>query len=131
MGKRMKIVFGKPYHIPSSVHGVEVVFPYEIMSAPIEDKNEETKSFKLQVLIDPDLASILGFQFWQPSETYSGLLKLLLSDVIDEIKRKYYYGILNDFESIVLITSNYASERIHQINQLPEVEGYEELFFGS
>lgn len=127
MEERMKIVFGKPYHLPSPVHGVEVVYPYEIINARIEDKNEKTKSLKLKVLIDPHLASIWGVQFWQPSETYNGLIKLILRDVINQIKRIYYMDTLDNFEEFALITSDIPKEAIHKLDTFPEVEGFEEL----
>ena len=122
----MKIVFGKPYHIPSRVHGIEVVYPYKIISAH-DDKDEKAKSLKLKVIIDPHLASIWGFHFWQSSETYTGLIKLILHDVINQIKRKYYIDMLDNFEEFDLITSDIPKEAIHKLDTFPEVEGFEEL----
>jgi hypothetical protein len=128
MEERAKIVFGQPEYLPSPVHGVEVVYSYKLLNAQIENlKSEKSRYFKIEVLIDHYLANDLGFQFWGSPDTYSGLIKLLLPDVIDEIKRKYYCGTLSEFEKFNLLTSNHAIKGVNDFDKLPEVEGFEEI----
>lgn len=130
MEKQIKIIFEKPRHLPSSIDGIEIYYPYQIKTITKErykiDKEENIKR-GVKVSISGSLAINWGFQIWQPSEKYTDLIKLLLPYAINEIKRKFEEGTLNDFEEIVLLTSNHPEGRVYDINELPEVEGHEDV----
>ena len=130
MKETIKIKFLEPRHIPSSLDGIEIFFPYEIITESKEKyKITEKEKFQkgVKVMISGSLAITWGFQIWQPSESYKDLIKLLFMYVLEEVKTKYLEGTLNDFEEIVLLTSNHPQKRIYDVNQIPEINGYEEL----
>lgn len=127
--KKTILRFGPPRHLPSSIDGIEIYFPYEIVSSSKEKfklLKEEKVGKGIKVSISGSLAITWGFQIWQPSENYFDLMKLLLPYAINEIKHKLEEGTLNDFEEIVLLTSTHPQEREYDINELAEVDGYEE-----
>lgn len=130
MKKNIKIVFGQPRYFPSSIDGIEFYYPYQIINTQKEKykiEENESSSFEIKISISGSLAITWGFQIWQPSENYSELVRLLLPYGLEEIKKKYKEGTLNKFEEIVLLLSNHPSKRIYNIDELPEVAGFEEI----
>ncbi len=130
MKETIKIVFGQPRHIPSSLDGIEIYYPYQIITESNEKyklTTQESSKKGVKATISGSLAITWGVQIWQPSENYRDLMKLLFMYVLEEVKTKYTEGTLNDFEEIVLMTTNHPQKRIYDINQIPEVNGYEEI----
>ena len=130
MKETTKIVFGQPKHIPSSLDGIEIDYPYQIITESNEKyklSTQESSQKGIKATISGSLAITWGFQIWQPSENYRDLIKLLFMYVLEEVKTKYLEGTLNDFEEIVLLPSNHPQKKIYDINQIPEVNGYEEI----
>lgn len=130
MEQQIKIIYQKPRHIPSSLDGIEIYYPYQIKKikkGKYNKNTEEKEDHGIKVSISGSLASIWGFQIWQSSEQYEDLNKLLLPFATNEIKRKFEEGTLNSFEEIVLLTSNQTDGQVYDINDLPEVEGHEEF----
>lgn len=129
MEKRMKIVFGKPEYLPTRSDGIEIYYPYQIIN--IKNKKGgieeiECEKFGIEVSISSSLATTFGFQIWQPADYYKKLMSILLPYAINAIKNKHKNTSSNKIEEYELLNLNYIDERIHRIDILRDVEGYEE-----
>jgi hypothetical protein len=121
MEEKIKIVFDESKHVPSTIDGVEFVFYFDL----IEYLKNDKKRHKINVIVDRHLANRLGFQIWRQSDHYHELMKLILHDVINEIKRRYYSETLDTKEEFVMIESYYTMDSKNNINKFPEVFGFE------
>lgn len=130
MKKTIKVRFGIPKHIPSSMDGIEILYPYELISS-IEEKfrlPEESKSLKsIRVMISGSLAITWGFQIWQTSENYADLIKLLFVYALQEIKDTYSNEQLPDQLIKKIMSTNHPPKRLYDVNEIPVVNDYEEV----
>jgi hypothetical protein len=77
--ERNIIRFGKPRNIPSSLDGIEIIYPYEIVFSSKEEyklPQEKVDKKAITVSISGTLAISWGFGIWQPSESYRDLIKV-------------------------------------------------------
>lgn len=121
MEEKTKIIFNRPNHIPSTSNGVELIYGFTL------NKNGQESEYKIEVLVDRLLVFKLGYEIWkEESDYYIGLMKLILPDVICEIKRRYYWEILDCDLEYVLEISNSLLINKYASKDLPEVEGFQE-----
>ena len=124
-----KITFGAPRHIPSSIDGIEFLYPYELRKIVKEEFkiDQETAELKyVKASISGSMAITWGFQIWRPETEYDDLKKILFRYVLEHIKEKIKDATLQDMEQVVILSSNHPSKRIYDVNKIPEVYGYEE-----
>lgn len=122
----MKIVFGKPEYLPTKIDGIEIYYPYQIINIKNEKggiEEIECEKFGIEVSISSSIAFNLGFQIWQPADYYKKLMPILLPYAINN---KHKERTSNKIEEFELLNLNYIDERIHIIDKMLDIEGYEE-----
>ena len=107
---------------------------FTILIKIINIKNEksgieeiECEKFGIEVSISSSIAFNLGFQIWQPADYYKKLMPILLPYAINAIKNKHKGRTSNKIEEFELLNLNYIDERIHIIDKMLDVEGFEEI----
>ena len=124
-----KITFGAPRHLPSAIDGIEFMYPYEIRKLVKEKFKLDQEDAQLKYVkasISGSMAITWGFQIWRPETEYDNLKKLLFIYVLNHIKEKLKDGTLQEMEHVVILSSNHPPKRIYDLDQIPEVYGYEE-----
>jgi len=101
------IKFTNVTHIPSGGRAAaQFLFNYEV-----RDENNLVHYNRILVIISDVLCTNWGYPFWsqRPDRDYPGLIKILLQYAKDRIIEKLKEGTLNEFEELLMLSTEYPS----------------------
>lgn len=124
MKKYVKIKFGQPRYIPSSVDGTDIYYPYELIKKEANSEELEIITCGIKVSITGSMSVGLGFQIWREPTVYDNLMKLLLDDTINVLKNRFKNGMLKNIDEVLLRDVKHQNKT--NFDDLPAVENYEE-----
>ena len=134
MSKKIKIKFDEPRHLPSSIDGIEYLYPFKKITIENEgqpDEKVETENKSIKVSISGSLAAMWGYQIWQTDEHYKDLKKILFAFSFKEIKEKLKDNTLDEYHEILLLTSNQPNECPYNPENIDKTKDYEFAFEGT
>lgn len=124
------IRFKEVRHIPSTGRAAaHFLFYYETF-----DENKNSQFNRIMVIISDVLCINWGYPFWSynPERDYPNLIKILLQYAKDWIIEKLKVGTLNEYEELLMLSTNYPLKPPFDPDNLPVTEQAEfEIEIGS